>query len=188
MAQVSLLPFSPVFPSLAKLLAVPSPTLVPDTAGFGRLVGTRPVSVAAGSAADAGRFFGSGEGTLYVNDDATPDPFDTANGNQYDLEVDLTTEPDVPSGTGSANDHCNVGETGYAGHLVCYKRDRSLGLFQKLQLDNMHVGVMFVNAGSGKAGRMEFDFDDSFNASTITGIRNEHIQTHSPVADEPLFA
>lgn len=158
------------------LLAGRVPTTLPNPAVSG-------TNVADGSFANAGRFFGLGEGTLYVNDDSTPDPFDTVNSNQYALEVDLGTEPDVPSGTGSANDHCNVGQPGYAGHLVCYKRARSLGLFQKLQLDNMHVGVMFVNAGSGQAAKVQFEFDDSFNPSSITNIRNAHIQTHSPLAE-----
>jgi len=162
---------------------VPAATLV------GRVPTTLPNPVVAGTnvgdgtVANAGLFFGSGEGTLYVNDDATASPFDTANSNKYKLEADLTTEPDVPSGTGNINDNCTVGDPNFAGHLICYKRDRSLGLFQKLRLDNMHVGIMFVNAGSGQAGQMNFNFDDNFNPSAITGIRNQHIQTHSPLSE-----
>ncbi len=154
---------------------VPTATL-PGPAVAGTNVGD-------GTPADAGRFFGSGEGTLYVNDDATPDPFDTANSNQYTLVVDLTTEPDVPAGTGDKNDHCNVGQPGFAGHLICYQRDRSLGLFQKLNFANMHVSVMFVNRVSGQGAKMNFAFDEPYNPSDITGIRNEKINSHSPLAE-----
>ena len=47
----------------------------------------------------------------------------------------------------------------------------------------MHVGVMFAHADTGKAGDMQFSFDDTFNPSAITNIRNEHIQTHAPIAE-----
>ena len=160
----------------AAMLAGRVPTTLPNPAVAGTNVGD-------GTAANAGRFFGSGEGQLYVNDDATATPFDTANSNKYNFKVDLTTEPDVPSGTGNISDNCVTGDPNFAGHLVCYRRDHSLGLFQKLRMDNMHVGVMFVNAGSGQAGKMQFNFDDNFNSASITQIRNEHIQTHSPISE-----
>ncbi len=159
---------------------------VPDTTLIGRVPTALPnpsIPKLSGGNADPGRWFGSGEGTFYVNDNGTPDPFDTAAANKYNLKVDLTTEPDVPSGTGSASDHCNIGQTGYAGWLVCYKRDRSLGLFQTMRTDNMRVAVMFVNALSGQGGKMQFLFDESFNSSSITQIRNQHIQEKSPLAE-----
>ena len=71
----------------------------------------------------------------------------------------------------------------YAGHLICYQRDRSLGLFQKMRTDNMHVGVMFANALSGTGGKMMFDFDENFNSSSITNLRNQHIPPNSPLAE-----
>ncbi len=161
---------------------------VPATTLLGRVPITLPNPVVAGTNMDAtpanlGRFFGIGDGDIYINDDATPDPFDAASGNQYAIKVDLTTEPDVPSGTGNESDHCTVGQPGFAGHLICYKRQKSLGLFQKLQLANMHVGVMFVNAISGQGARVDFEFDDNFNPSSITGIRNEKISAESPLAE-----
>ena len=129
----------------------------------------------------AGRIFGVGDGKLYVNHDATASPFDTASGNQYALEVDLTTEPNSPAGTGtqticvSGNPNDNS-DPDFAGHLACYKKERSLGMFQKMRTDNAHVGVMFVNADTGQGGSMQFSFDEAFNSSDVTGIRNEQIE------------
>ena len=85
----------------------------------------------------------------------TASPFDNAPGNQYSLEVDLTTEPNVPAGTGTQTT-CTVRDPSYAGARICYKQDRSLGLFQKMRTDNMHVGVMFVNASTGQGGSLQF--------------------------------
>jgi type IV pilus assembly protein PilY1 len=153
------------------------PTGLPNPAIAGTNVGT-------GTAADAGLWFGAGEGTLYVNDNADPDPFNTANSNKYNLRVDLTTEPNTPSGTGNLSGSCDEGDTAnFAGHMICYRKDRSLGLFQKMRTDNMHVGVMFANALSGKGGKVMFNFDESFNSSAITNLRNEHIQPKSPLAE-----
>ncbi len=42
---------------------------------------------------------------------------------------------------------------------VCYQRDRSLGLFQTMRTDNMHVAVMFINASTGQGGSLQFAFD-----------------------------
>src|SRR2546425_4584824 len=135
-----------------------------------------------------GLFFGSGEGTLYVNDssNATANPFDSANVsqvNQINLQVDLTTEPDVPSGNSSTSGTCDELDPNFAGHLICYKRDRSLGLFQKLRTDAMRAAIMFVDAGGGNAGNMQFLFDAAFNSSSVTNIRNQAVQTHSPLAE-----
>jgi len=135
-----------------------------------------------------GKIFGVGDGKLYVNDDATASPFDTANSNKYSLEVDLTTEPNSPAGTGtqttcvSGNPNDNS-DPDFAGHLACYKRERSLGLFQKMRTDNMHVGVMFVNADTGQGGSLQFSYDEAFNASDVTAIRNEQIEANSPMAE-----
>ena len=136
----------------------------------------------------AGRIFGVGDGKLYVNDDTTASPFDTAAGNKYSLEVDLLTEPNAPAGTGTqttcvAGDPNNNSDPDFAGHLVCYQRERSLGLFQKMRTDNMHVGVMFVNAATGQGGSLQFSYDEAFNASDVTGIRNEQIEAYSPIAE-----
>ena len=138
----------------------------------------------------AGRIFGVGDGKLYVNDDTTASPFDTANGNKYSLEVDLTSEPNAPAGTGTQtvciqDDSYNTinNDPNFAGHLVCYQRERSLGLFQKMRTDNMHVGVMFVNAATGQGGSLQFSYDEAFNASDVTGIRNEQIEAYSPIAE-----
>ena len=150
------------------------------------LAGRVPTTLAADAAGGvSGRFLGSGEGTLYVNDssNATADPFDTNLANQYTIQVDLTTEPDVPSGTGSTSGTCNELDPNFAGHLICYKQDRSLGLFQKLRLDAMRVAIMFVDAKDGNAGNMQFKFDAAFNAASVTNIRNQQIQTHSPLAE-----
>ena len=134
------------------------------------------------SAQTGGRFFGLGEGKIYINTDNNDDFFDASSASaQFQLGVDLNTEPDVPSGTGSASDSCTG--TPFAGHRVCYKRDRSLGIFQKLRLENMHIGVMFADAAGGKAGRMQFNFDDNFNAASITAIRNQAIKPSSPLAE-----
>ena len=136
----------------------------------------------------AGRIFGVGDGQLYVNDDATANPFDTASSNKYSLEVDLTSEPNSPAGTGaqttcvSGNPNDNS-DPNFAGHLACYKRERSLGLFQKMRTDNMHVGVMFVNANTGQGGSLQFSYDEAFNASDVTGVRNEQVEANSPIAE-----
>src|SRR2546422_9089023 len=153
---------------------VPTATLV------GRVPTTLPVDGAGGL---AGRFFGSGEGFLYVNDDSDFNPFNAASANQYHLQVDLTTEPDVPSGSGSTAGTCDELDPNFAGHLICYKRDRSLGLFQKLRTDAMRAAIMFVDAGTGNAGNMQFLFDAAFNSSSVTNIRNQAVQTHSPLAE-----
>jgi hypothetical protein len=164
------------------------PTTLPTAAttnvtlGAG-IVGTvSPVTVLATTVSN-GIFFGVGEGTLYVNDNATPSPFDNAPGNQYTLKVDLLSEPNVPSGTGSYSDNCIVGDPLFAGHLICYQRDRSLGLFQKMRTDNMHVAVMFVNASTGQGGSLQFTFDDSFNAASVTNIRNQHTAANTPLSE-----
>ena len=166
---------------------------VPAATLTGRVPTTLPtsnVNLSSGGPilAAAGRIFGVGDGKLYVNDDATASPFNTANSNKYSLEVDLTTEPNSPAGTGTqttcvANDPNDNSDPNFAGHLVCYKRERSLGLFQKMRTDNMHVGVMFVNADTGQGGSLQFSYDEAFNSSDVTGIRNEQIEANSPIAE-----
>src|SRR3989454_1694039 len=161
---------------------VPAATLV------GRAPTTLPVDGYCVSNCPGGHFFGSGEGTLYVNDSLnfTANPFDSANNNQVDLfnlQVDLTTEPDVTSGNSSTSGTCDELDPNFAGHLICYKRDRSLGLFQKLRTDAMRTAIMFVDAGGGNAGNMQFLFDAAFNSSSVTNIRNQSVQTHSPLAE-----
>ena len=143
---------------------VPSTTLWPtgSTARVPTTLGVATVNLNGGGTVTTGIFFGVGEATIYINDDATASPFDNAPSKRYNLEVDLTTEPDVPSGTGSFSDNCVVGDPLYAGHRVCYQRDRSLGLFQKMRTDNMHVAVMFINASTGQGGSLQFGFDQNF--------------------------
>ena len=47
----------------------------------------------------------------------------------------------------------------------------------------MHVGVMFVNAATGQGGSLQFSYDEAFNSSDVTGIRNEQIEAYSPIAE-----
>src|SRR3989442_1757162 len=144
------------------------------------------VGTAGAAQVPSGQFFGSGESTLYVNNDATANPFDGSHNNTVDsfnLQVDLTTEPNVPSGNSSTSGTCDELDPNFAGHLICYKRDRSLGLFQKLRTDAMRTAIMFVDAGGGNAGNMQFLFDAAFNSSSVTNIRNQAVQTHSPLAE-----
>ena len=162
---------------------VPAATLVGRVPSAASGVVPFTTADAAGATVNpSGRFFGLGEGKVYINTDNDDDFFDAASASaQFQLGVNLNTEPDVPSGTGSAADSCTG--TPFAGHLVCYKRDRSLGIFQKLRAENMRVGVMFANATNGKAGFVTFPFDSNFNASSVTDIRNRQIQTHAPLAE-----
>lgn len=146
------------------------PTATVNLSGSGSILST------------AGRIFGVGDGQLFVNDDVTANPFVTANSNKYSLEVDLRTEPNVPAGSG-AQTSCITGDPDYMGHLACYQKERSLGLFQKMRTDNMHVGVMFVNASTGQGGSLQFSYDEAFNSSDMTGIRNEQIEAYSPISE-----
>jgi type IV pilus assembly protein PilY1 len=136
--------------------------------------GTVPVSI--------GRFFGSGEGTIYVNDDATAQPFDNAAANSYNIQVGLTTEPNVPSGIGMSG-NCDISDPNYAGATICYQRQWSLGLFQTMRTDNMHVAVMFLNASTGQGGSLQFPFDGNFNPSAITNLRNTALQSYTPLSE-----
>ncbi len=162
---------------------------VPSATLAGRVPTSLPNPTVTGAA--AGRFFGSGEGTLFVNDDSGADPFDTAAAQKYNLQVDLTSEPNTIAGTGSFSDSCTVATSDptYAGTRVCYQKSRSLGLFQKLRTDNMRVAAFFVNASSGQGDeKIVVQFDDpklggSGLSSLVTGLRNEHVQTHSPLSE-----
>ena len=67
---------------------------VPAATLTGRIPTTLPtatVNLSGGGSilSTAGRIFGVGDGKLYVNDNGTATPFDTANSNKYSLEVDL---------------------------------------------------------------------------------------------------
>src|SRR5262249_25652861 len=164
---------------------VPSTTLWPtgSTALVPKTLPVATVNLNGGGTVTTGIFFGVGEATIYINDNATATPFDNVPANSYNLEVDLKTEPDVPSGTGSYADNCIVGDPLFAGHLICYQRDRSLGLFQKMRTDNMHVAVMFTNASTGQGGSLQFTFDNNFNAPSVTNIRNPHTAANAPLAE-----
>jgi type IV pilus assembly protein PilY1 len=150
----------------------------------------------------AGRFFGIGEGKIYVNTDTgvlgfgDQDFFDADSSTaQFMIGVDLTSEPNSPAAGASASSvtldqrNCIEGDAFYAGHLACYKRDRSLGFFQKLRIDNMRVAVMFSNgstsnqARTSNGGEVIFPFDETYNSSAITGIRNRHIRQAAPLAE-----
>ena len=170
---------------------VPSTTLWP-TGSSARVPTSLPVAIvnlSGGGTINSGIFFGVGDGKIYINDNATASPFDTASGNKYSIEVDLTTEPNIPAGAGTqtvcqaGNPDGASGDPNYAGHLACYKRERSLGLFQKMRTDNMHVGVMFVNAETGQGGSLQFSYDEAFNSSDVTNIRNEQIEANSPLSE-----
>ena len=47
----------------------------------------------------------------------------------------------------------------------------------------MHVGVMFVNAETGQGGSLQFSYDEAFNSSDVTNIRNEQIEANSPISE-----
>ena len=104
-----------------------------------------------------GRYIGSGEGNLYVNDDATADPF--CNGCKYPIQVDLTTESTE------------------------YRQAQSLGLLQNMSTANKRVGVMFTNSSNGVAATVFRPFDGNFNASAITGIRNQPLSSYAALAE-----
>jgi type IV pilus assembly protein PilY1 len=167
---------------------VPSTILWPtgSTARIPTTMAVSTVNLSGGVNVTTGVFLGLGEGMLFVNDDATASPFDNAPAKRFPLEVDLTTEPNTPNpGTGSFTDSCTVPVTDptYAGRRVCYQRDRSLGLFQTMRTDNMHVAVMFINASTGQGGSLQFAFDQSFNSSSVTNIRNQHIASYAPMSE-----
>ncbi len=163
---------------------------VPAATLTGRVPTTLPVDgycAVVANGCTGGMFFGSGEGKLYVNDSThaldLANPFLDANTSQYNIQVDLTTEPNFPAGTGLLSGTCNQLDPNFAGHLICYQKDRSLGLFQTMRTDAMRVAIMFVDAGGGNAGNMQFLFDQSFNSSSVTGIRNHAVQSHSPLSE-----
>ena len=170
---------------------VPTSTLWPtgSTAYVPTSLPVATVNLSGGGSLNSGIFFGVGDGKIYINDNGTASPFDAAPANQYSIEVDLTSEPNIPVGAGTqtvcqaGNPDGAAGDPNYAGHLACYKRERSLGLFQKMRTDNMHVGVMFVNADTGQGGRLQFSYDEAFNSSDVTNIRNEQIEANSPISE-----
>ncbi len=154
---------------------VPSTTLWPtgSTARIPTALSVSTVNLNGGGTVTTGMFFGVGEGKVYVNDDATASPFDNAPAKRYPLEVDLHDGAGCAFGNRiSYADNCTVGDPLYAGARVCYQRDRSLGLFQKMRTDNMHVAVMFVNASTGQGGSLQFAFDRILQRS----VRDEHPQ------------
>ncbi|HKT35871.1 MAG TPA: hypothetical protein VJR03_13675 [Nitrospira sp.] len=158
---------------------------VPSATLTGRVPTALPsptVNVSGGGTVSSGRFFGSGEGLIYVNDDATASPFDNAPANRYNIQVDLTTEPNVPSGVGISG-NCFVGDPNYAGATICYQRQWSWGLFQTMNTANMHVAVMFVNASTGQGGSLQFPFDGNLNSSAYTNIRNTADQSFTPMSE-----
>jgi type IV pilus assembly protein PilY1 len=124
------------------------------------LVTTVAVPAASGATYNGpdGVYFGSGEGKLYVNGDADADPFDAAASRQFTIRVDLSSETDA------------------------FRQAQSWGLLQNLRTDNMRVAVMFANA-NGKAGTLFRAFDGIFNASAITGIRNQDLSANAALAE-----
>jgi len=105
-----------------------------------------------------GRYFGAGEAFVYINTGASVNPFGNANPT-YNLAVDLT------------------------GETPAYQQQYSLGLLQTMRTDNMRVAVMFTNSGSGVAATVFRAFDGIFNASAITGIRNQSIAPYAGLAE-----
>lgn len=153
---------------------------------------TADAAGAAVATPSAGRFFGLGEGTLYLNVNTTIDPFDGSGPTaplKFQLSVDLTTEPNVPGPGPLAGSvtldkrNCTDGEDYYAGALVCYQRARSLGLFQTMRKDLFRVGILFADNVGGKGGYLQFKFDDDFNASSITTVRNQAVKPYAPIAE-----
>src|SRR5215470_17899700 len=158
---------------------------VPSATLTGRVPTSLPsptVNVSGGTTVSSGRFFGSGEGLIYVNDDATASPFDNAPANRYPIQVDLTTEPNVPPASGTAS-NCFVGDPNYAGATVCYQRQWSWGLFQTMNKSNMHLAVMFVNASTGQGGSLQYPFDGNINSSVYTNLRNTLLQSFTPMSE-----
>lgn len=153
---------------------------------------TADAAGAAVATPSAGRFFGLGEGTLYLNVNNTIDPFDGTSSSaplKFQLSVDLTTEPNIPGPGPLAGSvtldkrNCSLGDDYYAGATVCYQRERSLGLFQKMRKDLFRVGILFADNVGGKGGYLQFKFDDDFNASSITAIRNQLVKPFAPIAE-----
>ncbi|HEY5627702.1 MAG TPA: hypothetical protein VIR79_07130, partial [Nitrospira sp.] len=140
----------------------------------------------------AGRFFGLEGGKVYLNVNSTINPFDGSGPSApltFQLSVDLTTEPDSPGPgplAGSVtleNRNCTLGDDYYAGARACYKRERSLGLFQKMRKDLFRLSVLFADNVGGKGGYVQFKFDEDFNPNAITAIRNQLVKPHAPLAE-----
>ena len=164
---------------------------VPAATLTGRVPTTLPtsdVNLAAGGPilATEGRFFGMGDGTgqgnIYVNDNTTANPFDTAAANTYPIQVNLLSEPnDVPA-SGAANT-CRLGDPNYMGTTACYLRDRSWGLFQRLRADAFRAAIMFINGSTGQGGSLQIAFDSAVNQSDYTNVRNEPTLANAPLAE-----
>jgi type IV pilus assembly protein PilY1 len=105
-----------------------------------------------------GRYFGSGEGNIYVNNSATVNPF-CSSSCIYSIQVDLTSE------------------------TTAYRAAQSTGLLQNLDTNNMRVGVMFTNSTNGVAATVFRPFDGNFNSSAITGIRNQALSAYAALAE-----
>ena len=160
-------------------------TLTADTAG------------AAVTTPSAGRFFGlkggTNAGSLVLNVNNTVDPFDGTGPSSpltFQLSVNLNTEPDSPgtgplvtTSTALTDQNCNTGDDYYAGARACYKRERSLGLLQKMRKDLYRPAVLFADNVGGVGGYVQFRFDEDFNASTITNIRNALVKPYAPLAE-----
>ncbi len=164
---------------------------VPAAALTNRVPSTLPspaVTLASGSiSAGTGIIFGMGEGSgqggIYVNDNATANPFDNASGNRYQIQVKLDSEPDDVPGTGAQN-NCRLGDADYMGTRACYLRERSWGLFQRLRVDEgLRVSIMFVNGSTGQGGSLTIPFDTSLVSADYTNIRNEHTEIKAPIAE-----
>ena len=158
---------------------------------------TADIAGAAVATPGPGRFFGLGggvsAGALYLNTNNTIDPFDGTGPSSpltVQLSVNLNTEPDSPgkgplvtTSTALTAQNCNIGDDYYAGARVCYKRDRSLGLLQKMRKDLFRPAVLFADNAGGVGGYVQFRFDEDFNSSTITGIRNSLVKPYAPLAE-----
>src|SRR5207249_8831182 len=91
-------------------------------------------------------------------------PFDAANSRQFNIKVDLTAE------------------------TTAFRQQQSLGLLHNLRTDNMRVAVMFTNSDNGKAATLFRPFDGTFNASAITGIRNQSLSQFAALAESTYEA
>ena len=149
---------------------------------------TSDVNLASGGPilAATGRFFGMGDGTgqgnIYVNDNTTADPFDTASANKYPIQVNLLTEPNDFPASGLANT-CEFGNANYMGTLECYLQQRSWGLFQRLRADAFRAAIMFINGSTGQGGSLQIAFDSAVGMSDFTNIRNEPTLANAPLAE-----
>jgi type IV pilus assembly protein PilY1 len=109
-------------------------------------------------------FGGGNTGTIFINGNGSPVPFDAASGRQLNIKVDITSETDA------------------------FKKTQSLGLLQNLRTDNMRVAVMFTNSDDGNAATVVREFDGNFGPNAFNEVRNEPPRQYAPLAESTYEA